>query len=136
MSAATSIATLDHAREQSMTDLATHQPPRTFRAILIRHNRIHDLPIGSVAFLRPPGFSGEGLYSFPHAHRADDVMRVCCAGTDRFEVMADGAHRTRGLFMTSAELDRLGVQRVAGHAIALTNDFADFLVNRLGGGAS
>ncbi len=84
------------------------------------------IPKGSVAFLAPPGFAREGIYSFAHDGRHHgDVRRVCLARGGYLLKMDAGP--PGGQVLTVAELRRIAPCRVVGLAAPYNAEFEEFL---------
>ena len=111
------------------------QTPACYAAVLVDHdNMAPEIPLGSVAFLAEPGFTGEGIYSLPHEGRHHgDIRRICHQG-DHWLVKMDNwpgePHR-----LSAGELRDLAPSRVVGVASAYTVEFSQFLRTRFAGHA-
>src|SRR5438270_482736 len=102
--------------------------PRTideaYDAVYVRtDNMAPDVPRGSIAFIEPPGYRGEGIYSVPYGgQHVGDLRRIYWFGSG-FRLQIDNWPKDDEPTLVSREdLTNLGVRRVAGVAKAFTNE--------------
>lgn len=102
---------------------------RPYEALFINHRNMEpEVPRGSIAFIEPPGFSGDGIYSIPFADgkHYGDIRRIFFRG-DGYGMKMDN-WPDHGLdVLSKSDLERVAPRRVAGIARPFTNDFAEFL---------
>ena len=89
------------------------------------------IPKGSVAFLAPPGFAREGIYSLvcPHDGRHHGDIRRACLARGGYLLKMD-AGPPGGQVLTVAELRSIVPCRVVGLAVPYNAEFEEFLRSR------
>ncbi len=105
-------------------------------AVRIEHRWMSpEIPKGSVAFLAPPGFDREGIYSLacPHDGRHHGDVRRACLARGGYLLKMD-AGPPGGQVLTVAELRSIAPCRVVGLAVPYNAEFEEFLRARFAGG--
>jgi hypothetical protein len=105
--------------------------PREYDALYIAHSEIRDIQMGSVVFIGPPGYSGQGVYSIPFedCHRGE-LRRIIWAPGDRYQTRMDTWPTEHGQWFTKEQFQKLAPRRVCGVVKAITPEFHEFLITR------
>lgn len=109
--------------------LRPSEQPGGYDVLYVDHGYMApEIPPGSIAFLDPPGFSGDAVYSVPYDRQhLGNLRRISGNGTGYLLQLDNWPPHDPPLVIGKADLDGLGVRRVAGLTRPMTSSFGEFI---------